>query len=121
MNCIRNAQVPTELNGGSPNILPQSLTEHFGYNPGLYVKHEFMPTGSVAALLLGMVMLIAPVGMVTAGLGLGILATGIIWARRILQGHKRKGINRPDSLFYRFASSTDAKLADETRTAQRQG
>jgi hypothetical protein len=70
-------------------------------------------TAGVAALFLGIVMLIAPVGVVTAGLGLGILAIDIIWARRLLQGLKRKKTNRANWLFDRFASNTDVKLGDE--------
>jgi hypothetical protein len=60
------------------------------------MKRVFVLTAGVAAFLLGLVMLNAPVGMVTAGLGLGILATDIIWARRFLQELKRKGVNRFD-------------------------
>jgi uncharacterized protein (TIGR02611 family) len=70
------------------------------------VKRAVVFVAGIAVLLLGIVMLVAPgPGILTTALGLGILATEFIWARRLLKRFRRKGINIADRLL-RLASSS---------------
>jgi uncharacterized protein (TIGR02611 family) len=56
------------------------------------VKRAFVFLAGVIVLLLGIVMLIAPgPGVLTIALGLGILATEFIWARRLLKRLRQRG------------------------------
>ena len=76
----------------------------------------------ITVLLLGIVMLVAPgPGILTVALGLGILATEFIWARRLLKRFRRKRINIADWLFRRLAAiwsvvRSQARRADEAST-----
>jgi uncharacterized protein (TIGR02611 family) len=54
----------------------------------------------ITVLLLGIVMLVAPgPGLLTIALGLGILATEFLWARRLLKRFRQVGTNVVDRLF----------------------
>lgn len=72
----------------------------------------------ITVLLLGIVMLVAPgPGILTIALGLGILATEFIWARRLLKRFRRKRINIADWLFRRLAAISSVVLS-QARCAQ---
>ena len=59
----------------------------------------------IIVLLLGIVMLIAPgPGILTMMLGLGILATEFVWARRLLKRIREKAIRITNSLLGRQTS-----------------
>src|SRR5215831_10568167 len=69
-----------------------------------HVKRAIVFVAGITVLLLGIVMLVAPgPGILTTVLGLGILATEFIWARRLLKRFRRKGTNIGDWLFRRLA------------------
>jgi uncharacterized protein (TIGR02611 family) len=56
------------------------------------VKRLVVFVAGIIALLLGIAMLVAPgPGILTISLGLGILATEFIWARRLLKRLRQKG------------------------------
>jgi hypothetical protein len=59
----------------------------------------------ITVLLLGIVMLVAPgPGILTIALGLGILATKFLWARRLLKRFREKGTKLAARLFRKAAA-----------------
>jgi uncharacterized protein (TIGR02611 family) len=69
------------------------------------VRRLVVFVAGISVMLLGIVMLVAPgPGILTVALGLGILATEFIWARRLLKRFRRKRINITEWLFRRLAA-----------------
>jgi uncharacterized protein (TIGR02611 family) len=83
-----------------------------------HVRRLVVFVAGIKVLLLGIVMLFAPgPGILTIALGLGILATKFLWARRLLKRFREKGTNLAGRLF-RKAAAVSSVVHGQTRHAR---
>jgi uncharacterized protein (TIGR02611 family) len=69
------------------------------------VKRLAVFVAGITVLLLGIVMLVAPgPGILTIALGLGVLATKFLWARRLLKRFREKGTKLAGRMFRKTAA-----------------